>query len=51
MTTCGKEAADAFCRSTGFTGAMNFQRDSVQSHSARRGFRQIKCANVRLASS
>jgi hypothetical protein len=51
MTMCGKETADVFCRRAGFTEAKNFQRDGVQSHSARLMFRQIKCANVRLASS
>jgi len=45
MAWCGKEAADAFCRSAGFTEALNFQRDRAKSHSARLLFRQIKCRN------
>jgi hypothetical protein len=40
---CGKEAADSFCRRSGFEEALTFQRDAVQNNSARLRFREIKC--------
>jgi hypothetical protein len=43
---CGKQVANAFCESLGFTEAINFQRDRAISHSPRRVFRQIKCGNL-----
>jgi hypothetical protein len=47
---CGKEAADGFCRDNGFEEAITFQRDKVQSNSARLRFRQIKCWHPQLSS-
>ena len=46
---CGKEAADAFCRGNGFSEAITFQRDHVQSNSTRLRFRQIKCWHPQVA--
>src|SRR5262245_51853533 len=46
---CGKPAADAFCRSSGFEKAVTFQRDSVQLDPAKLRFRQIKCWPHELA--
>jgi hypothetical protein len=40
---CGKPAADDFCRSNGFEGAMTFQRDRLEGHSAQLRFLRIKC--------
>ncbi len=40
---CGKEAADAFCRVSGFGDAIMFQRDHGASDPAKVYFRQIKC--------
>ena len=42
--TCGKLAADAFCRANQFEAALTFQRDSTRdSHSAQIRFLNIKC--------
>jgi hypothetical protein len=41
--TCGKPAADAFCRSNNFQEALTFQRDRMEGHSAQLRFLQIKC--------
>ena len=46
---CGKEAADAFCRRSGFEEALTFQRDTVQNNSARLRFREIKCWSGQVA--
>lgn len=40
---CGKPAADAFCRDNDFEGALTFQRDRMEGHSARMRFLRIKC--------
>jgi hypothetical protein len=48
---CGKEAADSFCRDNGFKEAITFQRDRVQSNSARLRFRQIKCWHPQVSMS
>jgi hypothetical protein len=40
---CGKQAADAFCRSNGFGEALIFRRDSMQADPANLYFHQIKC--------
>jgi hypothetical protein len=40
---CGKEAADAFCRSFGFEEARTFRRDSMQLDPTKLYFQQIKC--------
>ncbi len=40
---CGKEAADAFCRGSGFIEAITFQRDHGASDLANVYFHQIKC--------
>jgi hypothetical protein len=39
---CGKEAADAFCRSRDFEGALTFQRERMEG-SAQLRFLRIKC--------
>jgi hypothetical protein len=42
--TCGKHAADAFCRANQFEAALTFQRDATRdSHSAQIRFLNIKC--------
>jgi len=42
--TCGKQAADAFCRANQFEAALTFQRDAMRdSHSAQIRFLNIKC--------
>jgi hypothetical protein len=40
---CGKPAADEFCRSNDFEGALTFQRDRMEGHSAKLRFFRIKC--------
>jgi hypothetical protein len=40
---CGKEAADAFCRSRDFEGALTFQRERMEGHSFQLRFLHIKC--------
>lgn len=40
---CGKEAADAFCRSRDFEGALTFQRERLEGHSFQLRFLHIKC--------
>jgi hypothetical protein len=47
--TCGKPAADAFCRSNSFEGAVIFQRDRMEGHSAQLRFLQIKCRRPKAA--
>jgi hypothetical protein len=46
---CGKAAADAFCRSAGYNVALTFQRDGMQSELATLHFREIKCAQPKVA--
>ena len=41
--TCGKHAADAFCRDNQFEEALTFQRDRMEGHSAQLRFLRIKC--------
>jgi hypothetical protein len=41
--TCGKPAADAFCRSNDFEGALTFQRERMEGHGAQLRFLRIKC--------
>jgi hypothetical protein len=40
---CGKPAADAFCRSNGFSEALTFQRSGMQPDLSSLYFHQIKC--------
>jgi len=40
---CGKPAADEFCLSNEFDGALTFQRDRQEGHSAQLRFLRIKC--------
>ena len=40
---CGKPAADDFCQSNDFEGALTFQRDRMEGHSAVLRFLRIKC--------
>ena len=40
---CGKRAADEFCRGSDFEGALTFQRDRTEGHSAKLRFLRIKC--------
>ncbi len=40
---CGKHAADEFCRGSDFEGALTFQRDRTEGHSAKLRFLRIKC--------
>jgi hypothetical protein len=42
---CGKEAADAFCRSNGFREALTFQRSGILRRATTLSFGQIKCWN------
>ena len=44
---CGKHAADEFCRDSGFDGALTFQRDRMEGHSAQLRFLRIKCSRSR----
>jgi hypothetical protein len=46
---CGKQAADAFCRSNGFGEALIFRRDSMQADPANLYFHQIKCWKPEVA--
>ena|SRR5688572_24834990 len=40
---CGKHAADEYCRENDFEGALTFQRDRMEGHSAQMRFLRIKC--------
>jgi hypothetical protein len=40
---CGKSAAEEFCRSNDFEGALTFQRDHMDGHGAQLRFLRIKC--------
>jgi hypothetical protein len=40
---CGKHAADEFCRGNDFEGALSFERDRMEGHSAQLRFLRIKC--------
>lgn len=40
---CGKPAADEFCQANDFEGALMFQRDRMEGHSAQLRFLRIKC--------
>jgi hypothetical protein len=40
---CGKSVADEFCLSNEFDGALTFQRDRQEGHSAQLRFLRIKC--------
>jgi hypothetical protein len=44
---CGKHAADEFCRENDFVGALTFQRDRMEGHSAQLRFQRIKCWRVK----
>jgi hypothetical protein len=43
VSTCGKHAADAFCHDNDFEGALTFQRERMEGHSAQLRFLRIKC--------
>jgi hypothetical protein len=40
---CGRQVADEFCRGNDFHGALTFQRDRMEGHSAQLRFLRIKC--------